>query len=262
MNRPALYCFGAIILCLAFFGCNKDNKNLLNPVPAPVRPPGYRNYVIANNLATTIRVNIYKKIADYNTNSNLFATCHLPPGSVYKIAFSSLDTTATYYVDWFSDDYLSTNWLTFAGAPSTMTPRSNDTLFQALTPLHTGMYRPVVLSGYTSQTTWKAYDAYDYSYVNIWGALTANSQYRTLVLNKNMTAVYNYKDASGNVKTEDYTFSFNYPGGLYIHGSFSPSGSSIDSFDNRSGLIASGPLPARDTIVLKCADGLFMMAKQ
>ncbi|MGN6567523.1 MAG: hypothetical protein ACTHJ0_06210 [Flavipsychrobacter sp.] len=234
---------------------------MLNPVPAPVSRPGIRNYIITNNLSTTVRVNIYKKVADYNTNSNLFMTCHLPGGSAYKISFNNLDTTATYYVDWFSDDYSNTNWLTFASNPSTMTPRSNDTVFLIQPPPHNGAYRSVVLSGYSYQTKWKAYDAYDYSYLNIWGAITANSQYRTLELNKDMTAVYTYKDAAGNIKTENYTFSFDYTGGMYIHGGFSPA-SSIDSFDNRSNLIASGPLPARDTIVLKCNDGLFMMAKQ
>lgn len=261
MNRPGLYCLGVFLSCFILFGCTKDKKSLPNPVPAPVQRPGVRNYIIANNLTATVRVNIYKKIADYNTNSNLFMTCHLPPGTVYKISFNSLDTTATYYVDWYSDDYLSTNWLVFANTPSTITPRSNDTLFPILAPLHTGMYRSVALTGYTAQTTWKAYDAFDYSYINIWGALTANSQYRTLVLKKDMSAVYTHKDASGNIVTEDYTYSFSYPGGMYVHAGFIPA-NSIDSFDNRSGLIASGPLPARDTIVLKCSDGLFMMAKQ
>lgn len=261
MNRPGLYCLGVILSCFVLFGCTKDKKNLPNPVPAPVQRPGVRNYIIANNLSATVRVNIYKKIADYNTNSNLFMTCHLPPGTVYRISFNSLDTAATYYVDWYSDDYLSTNWLTFASTPATMTPRGNDTLFPILAPVHTGMYRPVALTGYTYQTTWKAYDAFDYSYINIWGALTANSRYRTLVLKKDMSAVYTYKDAAGNDVIENYTYSFSYPGGPYVHAGFIPA-NSIDSFDNRSGLIASGPLPARDTIVLKCSDGLFMMAKQ
>ena len=262
MIRPGLYCFLLIVMCFLVFGCSKDNKNLINPVTSSLQKPAVQYYVFANNLTTSVRVNIYKNVNDYNSDNNLFITLHIPSGTLNKIPFTSLDTNATYYVDWYSDDYLNTNWLTFSSNPGRMTPRRNDTLFPILTPPHFGLYRPVVLSGYKTQSSWKAYDAYDYSHINIWGAISANTQYRMLSLNKDMTAVYTYKDASGNVVTQNFSYDFAYPADNYVHAYFSPASSNIDSFDNRSSLIASGPLPARDTIVLRCNDGYFMMAKQ
>jgi len=242
--------FAVLILVFLVDSCKKSSD------PA--------NYIIANTINKHITVNIYATLVDYYAANNPFKTVSINGNSIGSIPLADFDTSHAYYIDWYTDDYWFSNWTIGS---------SNDTVFFRIKPkagndkyqvvvADSGWQRRLCLNGNSGATTWKAYNAYSYSYISIWSTLSANDQYRQLILRKNLTASYIHKDASGTFITDSITYSFINPNTPDMVMAEVSGSSMIGHFDNRSSVAVTATPLSKDTIAVGFSDGYFMMARQ
>lgn len=176
---------------------------------------------IKNALSARVNLNFYKTKEDYNNSTNPVLTTTIAPQESFDIP---ADWTGgdTYYLDWYTDDYLYSNW--GGNSPLFNVPNITPEMDPALTIYaEVNNARKVCLKNNEQQSTWKAIDAFYGS--SVWSTLNDNEKYRMVVLKKDLTGTYSYKNAAGDIIQLPFTYfasssSVYYPVNIYV--SFSP----------------------------------------
>ncbi len=255
-NRLAI---AAILACTFITACKKSDKD-------------GTDVTFLNNVNQNVTLDIYPSIEDYTGNSNVFLRKVLQPGEKAILPGNTFKSGQTYYMDWYTDDYYYSNWFnddySVGNTKVGIKPVANNNTYYC-NPEFQGANRTTFLKKNASLTEWKAVGAYAESsagYVPHWNDLDANGQYRVVTVNKNFTAQYKYKDASGSVVTDELVFMVHNSKDAYIE--FMGSG------NTSKGSMVGGRLPtstkpnyassAADSIMayLPNSDYYFLMVRQ
>jgi hypothetical protein len=180
---------------------------------------------IRNTLNQPVHVDFYSSQADYNTNSNAAAKTVIPPYGDYEIP-QHFEGGAKYYMDWFTEDYLNTNW---GNETSFNVPNITPDMDPALSISQRFTYaRRIFINGNQSSVKWKAVDA-DQGGSSVWASLSANQRSREIIINKDLTGTYSYKDDFGTVQKMDFRYFANNggssPGSIFVFFNTSGGGS-------------------------------------
>jgi hypothetical protein len=189
----------AILFGVIFTACKKSSKD-------------NTDVTFVNNVSKDVTVDIYSNIEDYTSNANVFLRKVLQPGEKSILPGNTFKTGQTYYMDWYTDDYYYTNWFndtySVGNTSVAIKPVTNNNTYYC-NPEFQGTGRITFLNKTASSTVWRAVGAYtegSSGYIAHWNDLNANEQYREVTVSKNFTAQYNYKDASGNIVTNQLSF--------------------------------------------------------
>jgi len=183
--NPSRLLLSVLASLLLLFSCSKSNLN------------GF-NYNFENLTNKPINLNIYSALSDYNNSANVYIKARMEVRGYYSIPVDKFAKGQTYYVDWYSDDLLYTNWywsnITLRTA---FRPTGTDYEYLVNTVQFSDPSRNIWMNGLGFQTTWKAIDAYNYStHASIWSQLTSSQQNVHIVLNKDFSAHLIYENTS------------------------------------------------------------------
>ncbi len=187
MNFRSLYVlFIAILLSLS--ACSSDSSI-----------HGF-DFNFENLTDKPINVKIYSTQSDYYNNTNVYLTGMMGLRGYYTIPVDKLVQGHTYYVDWYSDDLLYTNWY-WSNITLRTAFKVGDNNYEYLvnTVEYSDRSRIIWMNGLGTQTTWKAVDAYNHSganYISIWSSLTSAQQNVQIVLNKDFSAHLLFQNTS------------------------------------------------------------------
>ena len=82
-------------------------------------------YSFTNATGARITFDIYGSKADYNNNRNVTAKYYMEPGATQTI---SLNVLQTYWIDWYTSDYLFNNWAISDNGTTSFAPFPNPIL--------------------------------------------------------------------------------------------------------------------------------------
>lgn len=173
-----------------------------------------RDVTFANQLSEKVTLDIYSSEKDYAANGNVVLRKVLPAGENTIIPGSTFADGATYYMDWYSDDYYYHNWFNDALPANTNSqvafkpePGNNTYYMQ---PMASGNARKTFLPGESVSSKWTAVNVYLYSkntgYVSYWQQLTSQERFREITVNKDFKGTYRHQDSSGSILTETMDF--------------------------------------------------------
>jgi len=189
----ALFAFLAIVT-----GCKKNDTT--------------RDYNFTNNINKVVTLDIYTSAEDYAHNTNVMLRKTLQPNETTTLAASTFKSGSTYYMDYYTDDFVYNNWFNINfpadGTSPVIHPSSSNTAFYVKPDFHNAN-RVAFLKGNQDSTHWVAIGAYlesNNGYVDEWASLGNNGQYRELTVRKDFNASYSYKDASGNIQVDTLGF--------------------------------------------------------
>jgi hypothetical protein len=167
-----------------------------------------------NLTSKPINVKIYKSQSDYDNNTNVYLSGKMQVRGYYTIPVDQLVTGETYYVDWYSDDLLYTNWYwSNITLRTTFTVSDLDYEYLVNTVQYPDPSRSIWMNGLGTQTTWKATDAYQIAgttYSSIWATLSSAQQNVQIILNKDFSAHLLLKNASNQIIDSVLSFRPNY----------------------------------------------------
>jgi hypothetical protein len=193
MNLKSVFILFACII--TFAGCTKDD-------------PVYHGK-IRNAISQKVHVALYNTAEDYYNNTNVVWSADIPTNESVTVP-ASLESGKNFYMDWYSQDYTSSNWpFNFTLNMANITPEQDPllTLWENF-----NYSRIVCLGSDQGSSHWKAVDA-QYFGTPIWQTLTANERYRELTFKKDLTGTYTYADASGLTRNISFTYSTSSGGG-------------------------------------------------
>ena len=252
-----------LLVCVCFFAsCKKkgtDNTDVL----------------FVNRLTDVVTVDVYSNMEDYKNSSNLFLRKTVPASDKIIVPGSTFEAGKTYYMDWYTDDYYHNNWFNDMyndqdAAYVVIKPVAGDNTY-FLQDWYEGKARQVYLDKTASSTTWQAVDCFLFSenlgFLSKWGELDEHDKYKKMVINKDFTAVYEYKDAQGNIDRMVTPFKVHHTKEAYIE--FFGSDNKILG-NMTSGRLPSGQAPdymssATDTVLALLPgklDYYFLMVKK
>jgi hypothetical protein len=150
------------------------------------------DYNFLNLTDKPINIRIYTTLNDYTNHTHVFMQGRINTKQYYYIPVGKFVVGSTYYVDWYSDDYLYNNWywsnITLRNAFS---PSEADYEFLINTVEWPDPSRRIWMKDSLLQTIWIANDAYNYSggvYSSIWAGLPWTLQNVSLTLNRDFSA--------------------------------------------------------------------------
>jgi hypothetical protein len=187
MNLKSVFILFACII--VFGGCTKDD-------------PIYHGK-IRNAISQKVHIALYNTAEDYYANSNVVWSADIPAGQSVTVP-ASLEGGKNYYMDWYSEDYTSSNWpFNFTLNMANITPEQDPllTIWENL-----NYSRIVCLSSNQASSHWKAVDAENFG-TPVWSTLSENDRYRELVFRKDLTGVYSFKDQTGTLHNVNFTYS-------------------------------------------------------
>jgi len=197
-----VYLFCVTLLIFSFCRCSSDNN-----------VHGF-TYNFENLADKPINVVIYKTLSDYYNGTNVYMTGRMKLREYFTVPIDKFTTGQTYYVDWYSDDLLYTNWywsnITLRTA---FNPSDYNSEYLVNTVEFSDPSRTIWMNGLGVQTTWKAVDAYTQSgsaYTSVWGQLSATRQNVKVILNKDFSAHLMLQDASYQLIDSPLTYRPNY----------------------------------------------------
>lgn len=165
-----------------------------------------------NRVSQSVTIDIYRSFSDYANHNNVFLRKIMDANEVAFLPGNTFTTGATYYIDWYSNDYYQTNWYNEKYETDdvyTFRPVPGDNSFYTNNHYRSNARRSFLnITGTSSK--WVAVDAYLYSsstgYVSQWAGMTAAEQFREVTVNKAFQAVYDYRDNNGTLQQSNYEF--------------------------------------------------------
>lgn len=180
IQRQASFLVLAFILIIAGTGCKKNENSA-----------GYF-YKITNNSSKDVNINVYRSLGDYNQVINIYYKNVVAAHSSLSLPYSQFTKGQIYYIDWYSDDFLFTNWFwTNVTVIKTMALDNDYSEFVISEGQVADQGRAVWMNGLNAMTQWKAVDAFTLSggvYTSIWSTLPQSSKNLQLTLRKDFTA--------------------------------------------------------------------------
>ena len=189
-----------VLLCIAVMqGCKKTNDK--------------KAVTIVNRLDKDVTFDLYSSKEDYASGADLLMRTVIPAGDNKVFPGNNFEEGATYYMDWYTEDYYYNNWFNdnfpVTGNRVKIAPREGDNTYY-LEPAYHGQGRNAFLQGAGTQTSWIAVGAYLYSdatgYTNQWNNIKADERFRRVIVRKNFIAEYTYKLQSGETVTDNIEF--------------------------------------------------------
>jgi len=162
--------------------------------------PDAFNYTFQNNTDKQIHVDVYGSMDDYMNNANPVTRGVASANGSFVVRSSTLHTDVPYYVDWYSDDYTYTNWVSREDLYTAFNPRFTASVQTNLMKLEseTDYARLLCLDGNHTGTTWLATDGFTYLYSNggsdsvLWNNLPQNDKFFQMVFRKDFSMTYSY----------------------------------------------------------------------
>lgn len=150
---------------------------------------------ILNQSGDTLTFDIYRSRDDYNNNRNVVSTYRLMPNEDKEIP--SVQPNSKYYVDWYNDEYLVTNWIR---NDVEFTSDENGVLDIGVFQQDGHRIRLLLLEGNGTSSEWNAIDivhvASPHSTYD-WKNLAAYKKNKKFVFYKDETVVYTYTNEQG-----------------------------------------------------------------
>lgn len=190
-----------IVLCMTGIqGCKKKSDDSFT-------------VTIVNRLDKDVTLDMYGNAEDYASNSNPLGRHIIKGNGTLMLPGNDFKTGATYYMDWYTEDYYYNNWFNddypITESRVRIAPKAGNSTYY-LEPGYKGNNRISFLKGAGTETGWIAVGAYLYTgstgYSNQWDVISTNERYRQITVKKNFTANYTHKDADGKLITDDLTF--------------------------------------------------------
>lgn len=190
----------AVLLLILAQACKKDPKD-------------NTTVTIVNRIDREITLDLYASAEDYTTNSNLIDRMVVPAGGNTSIPGSTFKSGATYYMDWYTEDYYYNNWYNddypVTGERVRIKPVAGANTYYLETG-YKGNARNAFLKGAGTETTWIAVGAYLYSntlgYSNKWNVIDLNERFRQVKIKKGFSAEYTRRNSAGELVTENLPF--------------------------------------------------------
>lgn len=177
-----------VLICFLGNGCKKSGND------------GGYIYTITNRSNKAVNIHIYNSLNDYNNATNIYYKGVVASGNTLSLPYSQFVKGQTYYIDWFTDDFLYTNWFwTNVTVISSMALDQNYSNFVIDASQQSDPSRSIWMNGLNAQTVWKAVDAYSFYgglYTSVWSSLPAAKQNVQLTLYKSFAAELTYTDNS------------------------------------------------------------------
>ena len=179
MNNRLSLVLILIVSCAFILSCGKPKDNKFN--------------VQFENLTDKgINVIVYGSQSDYNNDNNPLFTGHAAVRGYYTLSLNNFTNGKTYWIDWYSDDTLYSNWYwARVTVVDTFSPSQDNYEFKIDHFQASDNSRLIWMNGLNHQTVWKAVDAYSNvggSYHSVWSSLSANQKNLQLTLNKDYSA--------------------------------------------------------------------------
>ncbi len=217
---------------------------------------------IINSRPIELRFDVYKSKEDASNNRNVYFSCMVPGNGEYDVPVRVMDTSGTYYYDFYSADYTYTNWaMTY----------SNEVKFGQFGQLRfqipgfrSSGFRRDFLRGDNISVTWKAVDFYQ-GFSSAWAGLTENERYKVLILHKSLNAFIYSKNIIGNIISDSsysiYPGSFNDP--VYsLNLTFEFAQNYLYNTSSPQAAFQSPLTASKDTILLQENSGYWVMVPQ
>ena len=138
----------------------------------------------------------------------------------YSIPVDHFTGGSPYYVDWYSDDLLYTNWYwSNITLRTEFRPTYTDYEYLVNTVQFSDPSRKIWMNGLDVKTTWKAVDAYTISgttLTSIWSSLSAVQKNVQMVLNKDFSAHLLLQNASNQTVDSALSFQPNYDSANHV----------------------------------------------
>ncbi|RYZ55774.1 MAG: hypothetical protein EOP49_02140 [Sphingobacteriales bacterium] len=193
-------------LCFACFllaGCKKEE----NSTPT-------ERYDFVNYTGKLLTMDFYKTRSDYNLGQKLLKRI-----LVDSAASIDLEPGVTYYLDWYSEDYLTSNWQNGKTEGETLPPYKFETesgvnvLNVSLPPDREDFSynRVLLLSGSKSQQTWRANGFYpDFGTSDVWDQMPVWQKELTFTFKKDFSVECSYRDSTGKTFVAKSTMKIHY----------------------------------------------------
>ena len=157
---------GVLLMAICAAGCKKTDEVIYHGK-------------IRNTLSEAVHIDFYATEEDYNTNANVAASTVIAPNGAYEIP-ARFEGGAKYFLDWYTEDFLNTNW----GTPTNFNlPNISPDMDPAMTIGQRFSYtRRIFINGNKPTVKWKAVDARSGG-ASVWSALNANEKAREIIIN-------------------------------------------------------------------------------
>lgn len=193
-----------VLFALSLFAACKKKDN--------DTPKADTHFYIKNNIGQTAHIAIYTSQNDYNRSTNALVSADLAAGAVYD--WKNADTTLNYYYDWYTPDYVYSNWgvqraylydtilksniplcmlnITKAGLKSQTMRGDTLSIEQAYTTDTAGIFtnygrRSAYINGNDSESVWECFSVSGYSpYYPNWNAALDIYNKAKLIFKKDM----------------------------------------------------------------------------
>jgi hypothetical protein len=173
-------------------GCKKDE---------PKKEVDLEKFMYFNNINPyAIRADFYTSLEDYGNQENIFKTYVIPANTVQEIPRGTFDEDASYYVDYYSDDFIYNNW---RYEDVMYFPNSGSGYLEFDMPPNNSA-RLIFLENTKNQTKWKAVDAFDPgdSTLSIWGQLSPMEKNVKITFNRNFYGKLTVENNTGVIESE------------------------------------------------------------
>jgi hypothetical protein len=193
-----------IILCLFGVTASCHTDNALH---------GF-DYNFVNLTNKPINIKIYTSLNDYNNQTNVYLQGRVNIKQYFYIPVGKFVVGSTYYVDWYSDDYLYNNWYwSNISLRNAFSPSEKDYEFLINTVQWPDPSRRIWMKDSANQSRWVANDAYTFNgsiYSSIWSSMAWNMQNVSLSLNRDYTAHLLVLNSANQTIDSSLTYRANY----------------------------------------------------
>lgn len=165
---------------------------------------------IKNSISMPVVLKLYGTSEDYANETNALASATIPAHGFWQVP-DNFDGGQNLYLDWYSEDYAYTNW---GGDPSFNVANITTDMDPVMTiGYQENLARAICLNNTKTSTEWEAYDVVS----GDWQWLSDNERYKRITFRKDRTGVYQYKNAQGEIRSMDFTFTMNSFSSPYIY---------------------------------------------
>lgn len=184
----------SIFMFIGVLSCNKSTDSNSTPM---------KTYTFNNASGRKVYLDFYKNKTDLNKNQN--STNHLVVNNGEDVSID-LEPKKTVYIDWYSEDYVLTNWINNK-SNGEVTPYQNfyaDTLLTNFsitkpdTVTQVVYNRRLLLNKNQANNDWKAISFYpDFGTANTWEQIPSFQKFLEFSFQKDFYMLCHYQDSSG-----------------------------------------------------------------
>lgn len=164
-----------------------------------------------NRNTQPLTLDIYKNYESYKNGSDVMLRKTLKQNEEATLPGNTFADGGTYYMDWYSDDYLYHNWYSekdMTGVQYISFKPDDQNVYYIGNNYSENNARRVFLNNTETKTSWIAVDAFLYGatsgYTSFWSSLTNSERYHEVTIHKGFTVDYSYKNANGDIQNTNF----------------------------------------------------------